>query len=121
MLRYKIRSGERVVLYDNSDFTGHKTEVYGAHVNSDGQSINVFVDILEENETSYRIRVFKPNGEIIVGWFLGKVLQGIIQIHDEHLLFDGRFNSDRVFTTAPHTVDGRFNPKVFAIHPTKGE
>lgn len=87
MLRYKLHR-DRVVLYENENFSGRKTEILPGLDNAEN-----FVDILDQNATSYRLRVYRPNGEIVTGWVLGKVLEGMIRIHDEHLLFDGRFNA----------------------------
>lgn len=89
MLRYRINPTERIVLLENPDFTGRRVEILP-------MPAPIFVDILGENQTSYHLRVFMPNGDVVVGWCLGKILGGLIQIHDSHLLFDGRFNSDRL-------------------------
>jgi metallophosphoesterase superfamily enzyme len=93
MVRYKIDPRSRVVLCENENFTGWKVEIHGTDHH---HPAHVFVDILGENATSYRLRVFLLDGDVLVGWFLGKILEGTIIIHNQHLLFDGRFNSDRI-------------------------
>jgi hypothetical protein len=53
---------------------------------------HIFLDILDKNDFSYRVRLFMPNGEIIVCYIPHKP-SNLIEIYNFEDLLDGRFNS----------------------------
>lgn len=89
MLRYRLLGMDRrMKIYADEKFKEFIHQMGPLHQ-------EVFVDILDQNDTSYKLRVFLPDGKIVVGWCLGKIMS-YVTIHNEHELYDGRFNSDKV-------------------------
>lgn len=59
---------------------------------------NVFVNIIHKiqvsknGNTSYNVKLYYQDGQVIEGWYYGYV-PGAIRIFGENELFDGRFNA----------------------------
>lgn len=83
MIRYKLSSENHVVLL--SSRRGDKIAEFLP------RDVNNFVDILEEDEYWYKVRVYSPDGNVVVGWILK--FDNPIQLTNRHELFNGRFNS----------------------------
>lgn len=58
----------------------------------DNKSVPIFVDILEKTYYSTKVRMYFINGDVIVGYIANQPYQHI-SIINEHLFFDGRFNT----------------------------
>ena len=98
MIRYKL-DNELNYMW-SEDFSKEIRIPYG------NRSDIIFVDILErldrKNLTlpfplyhdAYKLKLFFPNGEIVIGWtHLGR---DYIKIHNEEELFNGMFNSTKI-------------------------
>lgn len=89
MIRYKLDPREyRVVVWHSLEKGAQKTQVCPHRQ-------DFFLDILETNEETYKIRVHMPDGSLVVGW-ITRTMDGLIVLHNPHELFDGRFNADQV-------------------------
>lgn len=52
----------------------------------------IFLDILEKNDFTYKVKMFFMDGEVIVGYIPHK-FSSPIKLTNTECLFDGRFNS----------------------------
>lgn len=60
-----------------------------------------FCDIIDWNDGWYTVKVFMPDGSMLIGL----TREEWLKIHYNGEVFDGRFNSDRV-NDVPNTQDG---------------
>ena len=93
MIRYILSKRDRVVLWSCGAVRADQGQKVAEFHPTDRE--RYYVDILEEDEFWYKIRVHKPDGDIVVGW-ITKHFEGLIELTNRHELLDGRFNSDRV-------------------------
>jgi hypothetical protein len=87
MIRYKLNPNERLVVIVDDEMK-KKDVVYPT------KDINYFVDILGTAPGFIKIKLFKPDGEIVIGW-ITSILIDLIVFHNKDELFDGRFNSSQ--------------------------
>jgi hypothetical protein len=88
MIRYKLNPNERLVVIVDDTMEKKLDVIYLT------KDINYFVDILGAKPGFIKIKLFKPDGDIVIGW-ITSILTDLIVLHNKDELFDGRFNSSQ--------------------------
>ena len=80
LVRYKLCKDIKY-LYENQDL-GEKYPCCS--------SVDLFVDILEVTEHALKLKVYMSSDEVVIGWQSKYFFP--LKLHNEELLYDGRFN-----------------------------
>lgn len=83
-VRYVLNKEARY-LWDTPDFQGKKMDIPPCP-----RLNNIFVNILEIQDRSIKLKLFLPNGEVMEGW--NPFFNNPVSIFNMDSLFDGRFN-----------------------------